>query len=531
MIREVKFKDEVKEGQRIGAETVYKAVASTMGAKGKYVGIQNHYNENYLTKDGYYTSKTIFLKDPIQNHGASMVKEVAQKSASAAGDGTTTSTVLTYKMYEKGQQAIDKGANAVDIKKGIELAVKEVVKELKTNSIPLDGNEMIRQVATVSANNNKEIGGLIADAMKQIRPEGSVIVEEANGYESIIEIVDGMRIDQGYISNYFVNKPERETCELEKVYVLTYYGTISTMKQMIPVLEYIGNEKAALLVVALEIEQEAFQTLVVNKVEGGMNISAVRVPGTGSTRQQWINDIAASCGATVMSENGGANLDEFNPDMLGSARKVKMDQYSTTIIEGGAIKANLDERVATIKNQIDTAKKSDNVALFKDRLAKLIGGVAIIHVGSTTEVELREKKDLFEDAIAATKSALEEGVLPGGGSSLVKASQVLDIREHSTPDIQLGVEIVKESLYEPLLTIMGNAGLDGSGILSSVLKNENKNYGLNLNTEEYCDMIEAGILDTAKVERMAIENASSVAAMKLMTDTIIYTVKEDKYEK
>ena len=295
MIREVKFKDEVKEGQRIGAETVYKAVASTMGAKGKYVGIQNHYNENYLTKDGYYTSKTIILKDPIQNFGASMLKEVAQKSANGAGDGTTTSTVLTYKIYEKGQQAIDQGANAVDIKKGINLAVKEVVKELKTNSIPLDGNEMIKQVATVSANNDGEIGGLIADAMKQIRPEGSVIVEEANGYESSIEIVEGMRIDQGYISNYFVNKPERETCELEKVYVLTYYGTLSTMKQILPVLEFIGKNKASLLVVALEIEQEAFQTLVVNKVEGGLGISAVRVPGTGSTRQQLINDIAASC--------------------------------------------------------------------------------------------------------------------------------------------------------------------------------------------------------------------------------------------
>jgi len=389
---------------------------------------------------------------------------------------------------------------------------------------------MIKQVSTVSANNDEEIGGLIADAMKQIKPEGSVIVEEANGYDSSIEVVEGMRIDSGYISNYFINKPEREACELEKVYVLTYYGTISTMKQILPVLEFIGNEKASLLVVALEIEQEAFQTLVVNKVEGGMNISAVRVPGTGSTRQQWINDIAASVGSEVMSENGGANLDDFNPDMLGSARKVKMDKYSTTIIEGGAIKANLDERVATIKNQIKEAKKSDNVTLFKDRLAKLIGGVAIIHVGATTEVELREKKDLFEDAIAATKSAIEEGVLPGGGSSLVNAALCLDLVSSESKDIQQGIEIVQKSLYEPLLTIMGNAGLNNTEILHSVLKNENKNYGFNLNTEEYCDMIKAGILDTTKVERMAIENASSVAAMMLMMDTVIYTVKEDKYE-
>lgn len=528
MIREVKFKEEVKEQQRIGAEIVYKAVASTMGAKGKYVGIQNHYNENYLTKDGYYTSKTIILRDPVQNFGASMIKEVAQKSASGAGDGTTTSTVLTYKMYEKGQAAIDKGANAVDIKKGIEAAVKEVVKHIKEQAIPVSGNEVLRQVATVSANNNEEIGGLIADAMKQIKTEGSVVVEEANGYDSEIELVEGMRLDTGYISNYFVNKPERETCELEKTYILTYYGTISTMKSLLPVLEFLGNNKgASLLVVALEIEQEAFQTLVVNKIEGGMKIAAARVPGTGSTRQQWIEDIAAACGSTVMSENGGANLDEFDPVMLGSARKVKMDKQSTTIVEGGAIPEDLERRVATIKNQIDTAKKTDNVGLFKERLAKLIGGVAIIHVGATTEVELREKKDLFEDAIAATKSAVEEGVLPGGGTSLAKASLIIPT-DHDNKDIQLGMDIVRGSLHEPLLTIMDNAGLDSAKIITSVIGDDNPNWGFNLNTETFCDMIEAGILDTAKVERMAVENSASVASMMLMMDTVIHTVNENE---
>ena len=526
MIREVKFKDEVKEGQRKGAETVYRAVASTMGAKGKYVGVQNHFHENYVTKDGYYTSKTIILRDPIENFGASMIKEVAQKSASAAGDGTTTSTVITYKIYEKGQQAIDNGANAVDIKKGINIAVKNVVKELKKNSIPLKGNDMLRQVATVSANNDEEIGGLIADAMKQIKPEGSVIVEESIGYGSDIEVVEGMRIDQGYISNYFVNNNERETCELDKVFILTYYGTISTLSQILPVMEYAAENQASLLVVALEIEQEAFQTLVRNKVEGGMKISAVRVPGVGSTRQSWIGDISASCGSVVMSENGGDHFGNFNPDMLGSARKIKMDKHSTTIIEGGYIESDLNERVATIKNKIKTAKKSDNVSLYKDRLAKLIGGVAIIHVGSTTEVELREKKDLFEDAIAATKSAFEEGVLPGGGSSLVVASSSLDLIHSENKDIQLGIDIVQKSLYEPLLTIMNNAGLNGLEILTSVIMNNNKNYGFNLNTEKYCDMIESGILDTTKVERMAVENSASVAAIMLMTDTVIYTVNE-----
>ena len=382
---------------------------------------------------------------------------------------------------------------------------------------------MIKQVATVSANNDKEIGGLIASAMQGINPEGSVIVEETKGYESSVEIVEGMRIDQGFVSNFFVNNPERETCELEKVVVLTYYGTISTMEQIAPVMDYVINNKVGLLVVALEIEQEALQTLTVNKQ---FNISAVRVPGIGSTRQQYIEDIAASCGAIVMEENGGSNLSDFNPDALGSARKVKMDKYSTTIIDGGAIPEDLERRVATIKNQIDNAKKTDNVDLFKERLAKLIGGVAIIHVGSTTEVELREKKDLFEDAIAATKAAQEEGVLPGGGSSLARASLCLEGFEDENKNICKGVEIVKESLHEPLLTIMGNAEQNSSEILSSVLKNENINYGFNLNTEEYCDMIEAGILDTAKVEIKAIENAASIAGMMLMTDTAIYTVPE-----
>ena len=526
MIREVKFKDEVKEGQRIGAEIVYKAVASTMGAKGKYVGIQNHYDENYLTKDGYYTSKTISLKDPIQNFGASMIKEVAQKSATGAGDGTTTSTVLTYKMYEQGIKAIENGASSVGIKKGINIASKKVVEELKKNSIPLSGNEMVKQVATVSANNDEEIGGLIADAMRQINPEGSVIVEEANGYDSSVEIVDGMRIDQGYISNAFINQPERESCELDKVYILTYYGTISTMKQLLPILEFIGD-KASLLVVALEIEQEAFQTLVINKIEGGMKLSAVRVPGVGSTRQQWLEDISASCGATVMSENIGSSLDDFTPDMLGSARKVKMDKHSTTIIEGGAIPEDLERRVKIIKNQIKEAKKTDNIDLYKERLAKLIGGVAIIHVGSTTKVELREKKDLFEDSIAATRSAIEEGVLPGGGSSLVRAALSLDSVESDNKDVQKGIEIVQKTLYEPLLTIMDNAGLKSKEILHEVFRSNNKNYGFNLNTEEYCDMIEAGILDTTKVERMAVENAASVASMMLMMDTVIYTVDEN----
>ena len=298
------------------------------------------------------------------------------------------------------------------------------------------------------------------------------------------------------------------------------------MKQLLPILEFIGD-KASLLVVALEIEQEAFQTLVINKIEGGMKLSAVRVPGVGSTRQQWLEDISASCGATVMSENIGSSLDDFTPDMLGSARKVKMDKHSTTIIEGGAIPEDLERRVKIIKNQIKEAKKTDNIDLYKERLAKLIGGVAIIHVGSTTKVELREKKDMFEDSIAATRSAIEEGVLPGGGSSLVRAALSLDSVESDNKDVQKGIEIVQKTLYEPLLTIMDNAGLKSKEILHEVFRSNNKNYGFNLNTEEYCDMIEAGILDTSKVERMAVENAASVASMMLMMDTVIYTVDEN----
>jgi chaperonin GroEL len=541
MIREVKFKEDVREGMQKGAEKVFKAVASTMGAKGKLVGIQNRFDENYLTKDGFYTSKTIFLEDPVENMGASMIKEVAQKS-SFTGDGTTTATVLTYKMFEKGYEAIKKGANSVDIKKGIQLAVKEVVKHLKDNAIPVKGKDMLRQVATVSANNDEEIGKLIAEAQEGINEGGIIDVEEASGLESRVEIMDGMRIDQGFISPYFVTNPEKMICEYKNAFVLVYHGTLSTMEQMTQLLDFCLHKDAPILIVALEIEQEAGATLVVNKRKNNLKAVAVRAPGVGGTRKTWLDDIAASCGAITLGENVGASLEDFNQNMLGTAKKIKVTQYATEIIGGGAIESDLEERIATIKNQIKTAKKTDNVGLHKERLAKLDGGVATIHIGYTTDVEAREKKDLFEDAIAAVKSATEEGVVAGGGTSLVEASvSVGKLIPHISflnrifgkklSDKQIGLKIVRDALREPLLTIMGNAGLDGEEVLISVLGTNIPNLGFNLNTEEYCDMVKEGILDTVKVERMAVENSASVASLMLNMETIIHSVEETNNQK
>jgi chaperonin GroEL len=525
MIRDVQFKDTVKEKLRVGAEKVFKTVASTMGAKGKYVGIQNRFDENYLTKDGYYSAQTIHLADPVENMGCSMIKEVAHKSSNKAGDGTTTSTVLTYHLYAKGVEAIEQGFNAVDIKKGFEIASKAVIEKINTMSIPIK-EEMLNQVATVSANNNNEIGTLITDAMSKIKEEGSVLVEDGMGYESSIEVLDGMRIDKGYVTNYFVNKIENMSCEYRNAFVLVYYGNISTLNQIEKALEWCMESGHPLVIVALEIEQEALQTMVINKTQQGMKVLAVRAPGVGGTRKTWLEDIAAATGAYVISENTGATLRDFNEDMLGSCKKVVATNDSTTFVEGGAIKEDLEKRVDAIRHQIKNAKKTDNVGFHKERLSKIDGGVAIIHVGYTTEVELREKKDLFEDAIAATRAAREEGIVPGGGTSLVKASQVLQDHYTSGNDaVNKGITIFQEVLTTPLLTIMENAGVEGKDVLVSVLDDNNPNWGFNLNTEEYCDMIEAGILDTAKIERIAVENATSIASMMLMLDTVIYNVE------
>lgn len=552
MIRKVTFNKEVSKGIKEGAEIVFNAVASTMGRNGKYVAIQDQFNENYLTKDGFYSAKTIFLEDALQNVGAQMIKEVAQKAANSVGDGTTTTTVLAYHIFLKGLEAIENGANPIDLKKGISKGVEIAIKQLKKNATPLKGSiKMIEQVATVSANNDESIGKLIGQAMKRIKPEGIINVEESQTMESSIEIVDGMRFDSGFYNPYFVTDPEKMVVELEDTYILIYDSVLTKMEQIIPVLEFIATENKSLLIIAKAVEQEALSTLLVNKTRNGMRLAAVKCPGYGEMKNAWLHDIASVCGAIVISESKGETVETFVPEMLGSAKKVKITKEHCSIIGGYSIKEAKEERVSMIRNELKKATGKHSIDFLKDRLAKIDGGVAILKIGATTEVEMKEKKDLLEDAIAATKSALEEGVIAGGGSSLVHASKALINIEGDNHDETIGINIVRKAMHEPLNVIMNNSGyerqsflksifealsgksiyrLSSDVILADVLKSDDINIGFDLNTNTLCDMIKAGILDTVKVERMALENSASVASMMLMTNTCIYNAEKSTKE-
>lgn len=528
MIREVKFEEDVRQKQLKGAKTVYEAVSSTMGAKGGLVNIQNRYDENYLSKDGHYTAQTIFLEDPIENMGAQMLKEVALTS-SFVGDGTTTSTVLAYHMFEKGLKGLSSGFNAIDIKRGMDKAVQAAIKSLKKNAIVIkdDDYKSIQHVATVSANNNVEIGKTITEAAKGINEEGVIITQDAKGYESSVEITEGLVIEKSYISPYFVTNAERMIVEYDDVCIIVLNETISTLKQILPVLKYIAAQKRPLLIIASDVEQEALAILVKNKMEGGLQVVAIRCPGVHNTQTTWMEDIAASTGATVISGIKGTSAESFVPEMLGSAKKIKIDKDRTTIINADFDKDIFNKRVQSIRNQIMVEKQSNSVSFHKERLAKLTGGIAVIHIGYTTEVELKEKKDLYEDAIAAIKAATSEGVIAGGGSSLVHASKALDKIKGANDDERFGIKVIRDAMLEPLITIMRNAGLTNQNILSQVLASDNVNYGFNLNTNKYCDMIEEGILDTLKVERLALENSCSVASMMLMTKCSISTIQNN----
>lgn len=531
-IRDLKFKEEVQQGLLKGAEKVYKAVSSTMGAKGRYVAIQDRFNNNKVTKDGHYTAQTIFLEDEAENIGAQMIKEVAAKSASLAGDGTTTSTVLAYIIYKLASEAIKEGYSAIDIKRGIQKAVEKTVEEIKAHATPVKRNlKMLEQVATVSANNDSSIGEMIVKAYKKIKPEGIIKMDVAKGVESTIESVDGMRLDTGYLSPYFVTNPERMYCDLKKAFVCLYDGTISTFAEIQNLMEYMAKNdgKNSLLLIAMNIEQEALQTLILNKTKGGFKVCAVNAPGVGKSRDTWLKDIAAATGAIIISDKSGEAMNNFMPEHLGTAKSVRITERSTEIVQGGFDPDILKERIDSIKNSIETEKQPQSVQFHKDRLACIDGGVAIIHIGATTDIEMNEKRDLVEDAIAATKSASEEGVLPGGGSALFHISEKVKNVEGANDGENKGIEIISEALKEPLKTIMGNAGLDIDTVVKALSVNSDSisdidiNAGYDLNQEVFCDMMKAGILDTAKVERMAIENSSSVASMMLMTDTLIYT--------
>ena len=526
----VNFDEEVFNETLKGAEIGFKSVSKTMGRHGGYNAINDRFHEAYLTKDGYYSIRSISLEDKLQNQGLSMLKIAAKKTADDAEDGTSTTTVLTYKMFEKAIEKISKGNNASDVMKGMNKACSAVKEELKKNSEETIGNDQIKQVATISANNNEEIGGVIAEAMSKIKLEGSITVEQSKGMDTTVEVVDGMKLDSGYADFRFVTNPEKMVVELKDAYILIYDDVLTTMQEVLPVMEFVAKEGKALLIIAIRTEQEALASLIVNKIGNDenppMKIAAVNVQGHGATKDTWLKDIATVCGATVISQQEGVDIKtSFVPEMLGTAKKVKITSKSCELVDGGAYPDDLKERITTIKNQIKEEKHPASLAFHKERLAKIDGGVAVINIGANTEVEMNEKKDLYEDAIGATKAAVEEGIVPGGGASLVHASKVLDTLKGDNDSEQEGIIIVKEALCEPLMTIMGNAGLDFNEILANVKSSKDINYGYNLSTNEYCDMVDAGILDTAKVGRVALENAVSISSMMFSTKCVINSVE------
>ncbi|RMG78743.1 MAG: chaperonin GroEL, partial [Bacteroidetes bacterium] len=505
-------------------------VKVTLGPKGRNVVIQKSFGAPKVTKDGVTVAKEIELPDALENMGAQMAKEVASKTADVAGDGTTTATVLAQAMITAGLKNVTSGANPIDLKRGIDKAVKIVVDHIKDQSEAVSGNfDKIRQVATISANNDEEIGGLIADAMKRVTTDGVITVEEAKGTETYVEEVSGMQFDRGYLSPYFVTDTEHMVTEYENPYILIHDKKISNVKDIVPILEMVAKEGKPLLIIAEDVESTALGTLVVNRLRGTLQVVAVKAPGFGDRRKAMLEDIAILTGGTVISEEQGYKLENVTIDQLGSAEKVKVDKDNTTIVGGRGDSALIQNRIKQIKAQIETTTSDYDREKLQERLAKLSGGVAVLHVGAATEVEMKEKKDRVEDALHATRAAIEEGIVPGGGVAFVRAINALRKVKFDNEDEFTGASIVSKALEAPLRTIAQNAGVEGSVILQKVLDGKGA-FGYNARTGQFEDLKKAGVIDPAKVARVAIENAASIAGMVLMTECAISDIPEKKKE-
>lgn len=527
MSKDISFKSDSRKKLLAGVTKVTNVAAETMGQQGKYVIIEDNNFPPKVTKDGYYSIKAIELEDPQENQGGRLTREGAKKSAEEAGDGTTTYCVLLRDIVTNAIKVTEAGASQTYIKKGIEKAVELVNAEIKRIAIPIDKkSNMLEQVATISANNNSFIGSEIARAMKSLKENGVIKVDESNSLDSYIEVVDGMKIDRGYISPYFITDSDKMECVLTNPYILIHDDMISGIKPLVPVLEAISSEGRAVLIIAKDVNNEALATLIQNKVKGGFPVACVHAPGYGATMVDEIEDVAMVTGATVISETTGYSLEDASLEMLGECDKVIISRNSTVFVGSKGDKELIKSRVKAVKKRIEDVTDFHVREMFEKRIANIDGGIAMFYVGGATESEVSEKKDLIEDAIAATKSALDMGVVPGGGSSLVLASKVLDGVQGDNADETIGINIVKESLSSPLKQIMSNAGLNGDVILDKVLSSKIKNAGYNLRTNEICDMIKEGVLDTAKVEVSALTNASSQANLILMASALITEVKE-----
>jgi chaperonin GroEL len=521
MAKEIVFDVEARERLKAGVDALANAVKVTLGPKGRNVVIEKKFGAPHVTKDGVSVAKEIELKDPIENMGAQMVKEVASKTADIAGDGTTTATVLAQAIITAGLKNVAAGANPMDLKRGIDKAVKVVVAELKKLSKEVGSdNDKIKQIASISANNDETIGALIAEAMKVVGNDGVITVEEAKGTETEVKTVEGMQFDRGYLSPYFVTNTEKMISNLENPYILICDKKISSMKDLLPVLEPVAQSGRPLLIIAEDVDGEALTTLVVNRIRGSLKVAAVKAPGFGDRRKAMLEDIAILTGGQVISEEKGLSLETATLDMLGNAEKVDIDKDNTTIVNGSGDKKEIKSRVGQIRAQMETSTSDYDKEKMQERLAKLAGGVAVLYVGAASEMEMKEKKDRVEDALAATRAAVEEGVIPGGGVAFIRATSALENLEGVNEDETTGIAIVRRAIEEPLRQIVANAGVEGAIIVQKV-KEGKDDFGYNARTEVFENLLKAGVLDPTKVARIAIENAASIAAMLLTTECVI----------
>jgi chaperonin GroEL len=526
--KEIIFESEARDRMKKGVDALSNAVKVTLGPKGRNVIIEKTYGAPQITKDGVSVAKEVELKDAVENMGAQMVKEVASKTADVAGDGTTTATVLAQSIITTGLKNVTAGANPMDLKRGIEKAVTLVVADLKKQSKEVgDSIEKIQQVAAVSANNDQTIGKLLAEAMQSVSKEGVITIEEAKGIETTVKVVEGMQFDRGYISPYFVTDAEKMEVVYENPYILIHDKKVSSMKDLLPVLEKVVQTGRPLLIIAEDVDGEALATLVVNKIRGSLKIAAVKAPGFGDRRKEMLQDIAILTGGTVVSEEQGYRLEDADLSYLGQAEKINIDKDNTTIVSGKGAKDGILARVSQIKAQIETTTSDYDREKLQERLAKLSGGVAVVYVGAASEMEMKEKKDRFEDALHATRAAIEEGTIPGGGVAYIRAIQALENVKTENADEELGIKIVKRALEEPLRQIVANAGFEGSIIVQKV-KDGKDDFGFNARTEVYENLYSSGVIDPTKVARVALENAASIAGMLLTTECVIYEPKEEK---
>ena len=526
--KDVRFSSDARDRMLRGVDILNNAVKATLGPKGRNVVLDKSYGAPRITKDGVTVAKEIELEDKFENMGAQMVREVASKTSDRAGDGTTTATVLTASIIKEGLKLVAAGMNPMDLKRGIDIAAAAVVKDIERRSKKVQSSEEIAQVGTISANGDKAVGKMIADAMKKVGNEGVITVEEAKTAETELDVVEGMQFDRGYLSPYFITNAEKMVAELEDAYILIHEKKLSSLQPLLPILESIVQAGKPLLIVAEDIEGEALATLVVNKLRGGLKVAAVKAPGFGDRRKAMLEDIAVLTAGTMIAEDLGIKLENVTLPMLGTAKRVRIEKENTTIIDGAGKKQDIEGRIAQIKAQIEETTSDYDKEKLQERLAKLAGGVAVIRVGGSTEVEVKEKKDRVDDAMHATKAAVEEGIVPGGGVALLRAKAAIGKLSDQNGDIQAGINIVLRALEAPIRQIAENAGVEGSIVVGKIMENKSQTFGFDAQTEQYVDMLSAGIVDPAKVVRVALQDATSIAGLMITTEAMVAEAPKKK---